>query len=734
MRRAPVVLAAFLTALGSAVAQPALAGTFDVSACDAAPGFVNNSWAPEATNPAMVTSSACPSGDNPRSGLRAGQRARSSRWTTVPAGAATRWRFDAPPQTTIVGIRANALFEQEDTRWQVGLSNRSRLLIGCRATRRTGGACIGAMSNADYYPLEPTDVLYAQVNCVYARCKLARGRRFGARASMTFARVTITDATTPNIADIGGTLWTADWIARTRHVTFNATDNTGIKEVRVSVDGGVKASAHRECDPTDTTCPQWPAASLTVATGSDVPDGRHTLSLQAVDRADNVGELTREILIDNTPPAAPQQVTVIGGDGWRSTPAFSIGWTNPTQDFAPITGVEYTLCPTPPSALPCQRASKDGDGIQTLADLQVPQPGDWLLTAWLRDAAGNAAPETAAAPVHVRFDPSPPQVAIRPSDPQDPSRVHFDAADDLSGIARVELELRRQGTEVWRQLDTAPDAGGGFSAPLHDERLRDGVYELRAHAWDGAGNERSSTQLSTGADALLTLPVRVKTRLLVGTTLKLHALGANRRGPRTRTVYIARPLIGFGHPVRLHGRLVAPGDNPVAGAVVDVAARADIPGAQFQPVATVTTSRTGRFAYLVPAGSSRVYRFDYAGAPKIRPQSREVEIRVRASSTIRRSPRSVVNGEAVTFAGQLLGGAIPAGGKLLELQWFDRGKWRTFRTFRASQASGRWRYAYRFDGTRGVRRYRMRVRVPREAGYPYATGASPFVGVTVRGL
>ena len=104
---------------------------------------------------------------------------------------------------------------------------------------------------------------------------------------MTFARVTIADATTPNIADIGGDLWTADWIARSRHVTFNATDNTGIKEVRVSVDGGVKAGAHRECDPTDTTCPDWPGASLTVATGSDVPDGPHTLSVQAVDRADN---------------------------------------------------------------------------------------------------------------------------------------------------------------------------------------------------------------------------------------------------------------------------------------------------------------------------------------------------------------------------------------------------------------------------------------------------------------
>jgi hypothetical protein len=253
------------------------------------------------------------------------------------------------------------------------------------------------------------------------------------------------------------------------------------------------------------------------------------------------------------------------------------------------------------------------------------------------------------------------------------------------------LELRRQGTEVWQQLDAAADPTGGFSAPLHDERLRDGIYELRAHAWDAAGNELSSTQLTTGDSALLTLPVRVKTRLLVGETLKLHAPG-QRRGPRKHTVYVTRPLIGFGHRIRLHGRLIAPGDNPVQGIAIDVSAPTDVAGAPFQPVATITTSRTGRFTYMVPAGPSRVFRFSFAGAPKIRPQGREVEIRVRATSTIRPSRPAVVTGEPVTFSGPLLGGAIPAGGKLLELQWFARGKWRPFRTFHATRATGRWRY------------------------------------------
>jgi hypothetical protein len=221
-----------------------------------------------------------------------------------------------------------------------------------------------------------------------------------------------------------------------------------------------------------------------------------------VDRAGNFGELTRSVQIDNTPPASPRQVTVRDGEGWRSSPAFAISWTNPPQDFAPIAGVQYTLCPTAPSIVQCVSATKDGKGVEALTDLQVPQPGDWELTAWLRDEAGNAARETAAQPVHVRYDPSAPQVAIRPTDPEDPSRVHFDASDELSGIARAEIELRRQGTEVWRRLDAAADPAGGFSAVLHDERLRDGVYELRAHAWTApatsvpARNSRPATRRS----------------------------------------------------------------------------------------------------------------------------------------------------------------------------------------------------------------------------------------------
>ena len=567
MRRFVALIAPVLVA-GFAATPPAWAGTYDVSACDAAPEFANNSWKLEVTSPTMHAFSACPSGDNPRYGLGARHRfQRAAR--AAQAGAATRWRFQAPPDASIVGVRANALFEQLDSRWRVGLFTRSDLVSGCLASRRASGStCVGAMSAGDYVPLAPTDLLYSEVSCPFGGCPLPRSGRPAANGSITFARVTIADGTSPSVAGIGGDLWQDEWINGTRQVTFDATDNTGIKAVRVSVDGGVKSSAGRDCDPTQITCPGWPGVSQAVAT-TDLADGKHTLSVEAIDRADNTGGPTRQLLVDNTPPASPRDVAVGDGEGWRSKSTFVVTWKNPPQEFAPIAGAEYTLCPTAPSEGDCVRGTKDGRDVDALDELEVSKPGDWQLTTWLRDEAGNQRADTAAEPVHLRFDPNPPQVAIHPSDPEQPSRVLIDTADDLSGVVRGEIEMRRQGTDTWRQLEAAPE-GSGFAANLHDERLADGVYELRARAWDAAGNERSSEQLTTGEPARLTLPLRIKTQLRVGKTIRTRATGARHHRRPARTRYVTRPLIAHGAGLRLHGRLVAPGDNPLQGVPVEV--------------------------------------------------------------------------------------------------------------------------------------------------------------------
>jgi hypothetical protein len=130
---------------------------------------------------------------------------------------------------------------------------------------------------------------------------------------------------------------------------------------------------------------------------------------------------------------------------------------------------------------------------------------------------------------------------------------------------------------------------------------------------------------------------------------------------------------------------------------------------------------------------SRTLRFAFAGSPLMLPALREVRLSVPAASSLRVSRRRVLNGQSVMFAGRLRTQPAPPGGKLVELQVRLSDRWQTFRTMR-TDAAGRWRIRYRFERTRGVQRFRFRVRLPLEAAYPFGTGASRSLTVRVRGL
>jgi hypothetical protein len=717
-----IAIVPVLVLLSAGIAQ---AGTYEVLACDLAPGAANNSWRPEVTHGGMLTFSACPSLADPRRGLGARNNYYPSGYT-VPTGAAARWWFDSPPSTFVVGIRANAIFEQKNQRWQAGLSNGSQMIQGCGANPAGAASnCTVTMSAGSQLSLPSSSSLYTEAYCAFGPCPVGGGSYY-VWASLTSVAVTVFDGTLPNVSNPRGDLWSDGWMKGTRRVTFDASDNTGIKDVRALVGGREMARAGRICDSTAKTCPDWPEATLDVNVGT-LSDGIHDLTIEAVDRGGNDAALRRKIRVDNNPPVAPADLQVVGGEAWRSRNSFSISWSNPPQDAAPIAAAEYRMCK--PTGEACWSGVATASNIERIADLQAPAPGEWILSLWLRDEAGNSDPETARS-VRVRFDPEPPALAIRPQSAEDPARVSVEAADAISRLERAEIEVRRQGTDSWRTVPATLDAGG-FSAVVDDEYLPDGVYDLRARGWDAAGNERSTTRRASGEEAKIILPLRVKTAMRVGKRQTSRARGARRA---RRVMYIRRPLVGQGRRIRIRGHLTAPGGNPLADVDVEVSARPAVSGSAFQPVATLRTSRSGRFAYLVPAGPSRVLRFRYPGAAKIRPQTREVHIRVRGASSIRASRRRVVNGESVTFSGRLRGGFVPPGGKLVELQFFDRGKWRTFRTFRAAASEGRWSYTYRFDGTRGTRTYRFRLRIPKENGYPFSPGASRAARVTVRGL
>ncbi len=90
---------------------------------------------------------------------------------------------------------------------------------------------------------------------------------------------------------------------------------------------------------------------------------------------------------------------------------------------------------------------------------------------------------------------------------------------------------------------------------------------------------------------------------------------------------------------------------------------------------------------------------------------------------------SVTGGRAVRFQGRV-GRPLPRLGKLVEVQAHFRGRWRTISAVRAGR-DGRWAFRYVFGVASRPATYRLRARVPVEAGYPFAAGASRAVRVTV---
>ncbi len=128
--------------------------------------------------------------------------------------------------------------------------------------------------------------------------------------------------------------------------------------------------------------------------------------------------------------------------------------------------------------------------------------------------------------------------------------------------------------------------------------------------------------------------------------------------------------------------------------------------------------------------------------PKPRPRARAtMKVRVTKKRTRRpgRKPtrrwgrglrrRTVAGGQPVLFEGRV-GRPVPRHGKLVEVQAHFRGRWRTISAVRARR-DGRWRFRYAFGATSRRTAYRMRARVPVEAGYPFAAGVSQPVRVTV---
>jgi hypothetical protein len=306
------------------------------------------------------------------------------------------------------------------------------------------------------------------------------------------------------------------------------------------------------------------------------------------------------------------------------------------------------------------------------------------------DTAGNVA----RVDRQVSADRNPPAIAFAPSRGRG-RKVVVDVPDAGSGTVSGAIEIRRRGR--FRPLRTVL-RGGRLIARLGRSRAG---RTFRATATDGLG----------------------RTAQIVGAPVRLRA----GFGRRLRQGINGGPQ---GRPV-VRGRLRAWGGRPLAGQPIAVLARLRVDGAREEVAATATKGRRGRFRVRLPAGASRAVRVVSAGNGGFQAGLQRLRYRVPWSSSLHIRPRVLPRGGRMHLSGRLRlrGFTLPPSGTRVELQAFERGRWRVFATTRTRGERAAWRASYRFGG--GTGSFRIRVRIPHNGVVPLERGYSRPVVVRV---
>lgn len=190
----------------------------------------------------------------------------------------------------------------------------------------------------------------------------------------------------------------------------------------------------------------------------------------------------------------------------------------------------------------------------------------------------------------------------------------------------------------------------------------------------------------------------------------------------------------YGRRQTVLGRLTTALGVPIVGARVQVLCTPRSQGARTVALTGAPTAADGSFRVRLPASvpSSRLL-FTYtshAGSP-VPDVTAALDLTIPAHLALRVTPRVSHIGGTIAFTGTLSGAPLPPGGKQLVLEARTlRGPWHQFRVLSTS-ARGRFRATYRFRLS-GPITYEFRAVSPREADFPYGTGASRVVLVHER--
>jgi hypothetical protein len=294
-------------------------------------------------------------------------------------------------------------------------------------------------------------------------------------------------------------------------------------------------------------------------------------------------------------------------------------------------------------------------------------------------------------------------------DPEDPELIRAPVIDRHSGVASGAISYRPLDGGTWRELPTEL-AGGELHGRIDSSAESPGRYLFRATSTDVAGNVAETSSRADGSQMVLTFPIRQAT-----------SLDAAIDGD-------ARRRVGYGSTPELEASLHDAEGAPVAGATLDVVESFD-PGSSLTPIArSVRTDERGRIELRLTRGPSRTIGIAYAGSRRyLAAETRSLALTVDGDARLRPMPRRVTAGRRVLFRGSVgTYGAAVGDGKLVELQVKGGGirRYRTIRQAFRTDPRGKWSLRYGFDRFyRRPTKFRFRLKVSREAGWPYLAPA-----------
>jgi hypothetical protein len=419
MKRGGILLVSALALFGGVSTATAATGTYEVSACNYAPEAVNNSWAWSTTDASQPSHYAehvnCPD----REGGTGGTSDREGGLSTTdalglasgaPPGTSAGWTFTAPTGTTITALNYERyighIFDSNNY-WSPALRADGTIVPGetCEDSIANSETCfVGGPPGEGGEPGIITGLSAHQLSAGIV-CRAPSGQECvtGATqhqmwAAMYGATVTISDPTPPALGTPSGALWgpgaAGGFHKGSESVTVSAQDvGGGVQRILLSADGNPVETYSASCDFTFAQpCPlSTGAQTLTLPTTSLV-DGAHTLTLVATDAAGNQSTVASEqVTVDNNPPPPPVGLAAIATQAGGST--FTVTWSDPAGQVAPITAATYQVCPASGSGACSAPVAAPAAGPATVT---VPGPGTWTLAVWLTNAAGNGSLANAA--------------------------------------------------------------------------------------------------------------------------------------------------------------------------------------------------------------------------------------------------------------------------------------------------------------------------------------------------